>query len=354
MRVYAVPTLLAQHVTILQQAINISPDANVVVRSLLWNPVMPATIAIVLDNGSMCALAFNGAGGGAAYEMHSLPPAEQVLCASWSPKGKQIVCGHPDGRLSQYKPDLKLARSIAAPPAGTFPTPFDCIAVQWLSTYQFAAAWLRRAAGECPALVVVTAPKAGAVQYVNYDDVCYSQSGPRAAQMWFEHVLPWNLLLVASANSMEVAVLGTADGGGDAPQWTQYTMADEARAEVPLTEGREEAYPVGWALETGCTHRLVEAERELEAPMPMLHVLSTAGALVSFDLVNRRPGVATLCQAPKSVPDRSGEAEWQRGECGVLMYNNSVKDIQIFVVLLYFSTSTFILNLILLDLVFIK
>lgn len=67
----------------------------------------------------------------------------QFRCASWSPKGKQIVVAFPNGKLAQYKPDLKLAKAIpnAVP---LFPGPYDPIAIQWLSTYQFAVVFLEK------------------------------------------------------------------------------------------------------------------------------------------------------------------------------------------------------------------
>lgn len=43
----------------------------------------------------------------------------------------------PNGKLAQYKPDLKLAKTTPCTVA-LFPGSFTPIAVQWLSTYQFA------------------------------------------------------------------------------------------------------------------------------------------------------------------------------------------------------------------------
>lgn len=65
-------------------------------------------------------------------------------CASWSPKGKQIVVGFPNGKLIQFKPDLKPARIIDCPPNTVEGGAFDIIALQWLSTYQFAAVFLSK------------------------------------------------------------------------------------------------------------------------------------------------------------------------------------------------------------------
>lgn len=292
-----------QNVSLLYQRIVLSPDQNVSVTELLWNPVMPNTLAVTLGNGSLTVLNFNGPG----YELHVINKSEEVRCASWSPKGKQIVVGFPNGKLAQYKPDLVLARTIPCP-SGVYSTPFNVIAVQWLSTYQFAAVFMKQQPGECPALFIVNAAKNVPPVYVNYDDICYSQSGPRPSQVFLNHILPWNIILVSSANSMEVGVLGTRETG-ETPVWSQYTI-DEYRPELPLTVDKQENYPIGMVVDTGSSHRLTIDDVELDA-MPMLHLLSTSGQLVSFDVVNRMAGVPTLCQAPKQVADMGGLQSFQ-------------------------------------------
>lgn len=40
--------------------------------------------------------------------------------------------------------------------------------------------------------------------------------------------------------------------------------------------------------------------------MPMLHILSTHGLLLSFDLLNLQPSVPGLCSPPQSIIDKSG------------------------------------------------
>lgn len=76
-------------------------------------------------------------------------------CACWSPKGKQIVVAFPNGKLAQYKPDLKLAKTIPC----TVPLlsgPFLPIAVQWLSTFQFAVVFIegKEDAAQCNLLSI--------------------------------------------------------------------------------------------------------------------------------------------------------------------------------------------------------
>merc|ERR1712032_462521 len=63
----------------------------------------------------------------------TLPPATGVVAISWSPKGKQMVAVKKDGSLTQYKPDLKEAKSWPGPSkAGLLP-----VSIFWLSTYEF-------------------------------------------------------------------------------------------------------------------------------------------------------------------------------------------------------------------------
>lgn len=74
-------------------------------------------------------------------EYYSTDPAFQAKCCCWSPKGKQIVAGFGNGKIAQFNMELKPARIIECPP-GVFTASgtFETIAVQWLSTYQFAIA----------------------------------------------------------------------------------------------------------------------------------------------------------------------------------------------------------------------
>lgn len=67
-----------------------SPDTRV--HQLAWNPVLASMLAVVYSNGSM-ALFMVDANESKAPDCCTLPPAEGITCASWSPKGKQIVTG---------------------------------------------------------------------------------------------------------------------------------------------------------------------------------------------------------------------------------------------------------------------
>lgn len=63
------------------------------------------------------------------------------------------------------------------------------------------------------------------------------------------------VLLVASANSMELGVLGIAQAGEPAI-WQQWNQIDSARAELPLAQNHQETFPLGLAFDTGVTMQL--------------------------------------------------------------------------------------------------
>lgn len=100
--------------------------------------------------------------------------------------------------------------------------------------------------------MIVNVPKSGTT-YVNYEDICYSAGELRSPQFYMVLQAKWNLMIVASANSMEVGVLALAQDG---LSWLQWTQEDAARAELPLTPSKQETYPVGLALDTSSTYQL--------------------------------------------------------------------------------------------------
>lgn len=111
-------------------------------------------------------------------------------------------------------------------------------------------------------------------------------------------------MLVVSANAAEVGVLGTTDTG-DNPMWKQYLMLDAERAELPLTKEKKEQFPLGIDVDTAATHHLVIDENQIPV-MAMLHMLSTHGLLISFNILNMTANCPTISSPPQLVPDSSG------------------------------------------------
>ncbi|XP_034478729.1 nuclear pore complex protein Nup214 [Drosophila innubila] len=299
--IYAVQSFMTPEVRALYN-IRLAPEDFVHAVQLLWNPVMPNSLAVVLSNGGLAMYVLKDGGN---FELHTLDKSQQVKCGCWSPKGKQLVLGFPNGKLQQFKPDLTPAKTLMCPP-NVHDAPFDTIAVHWLSTFQFAAIFLQHGEDCNPALYIINAPKVGAPTYTNYYDICYSLNGPRNHQFHFTHVQQWNLLLVSSANGVEVGVLGTTEAG-DTPTWQQLTLLDEARIELPLSEEtQDETFPLGFVYDTSTTHQLTINEQLLPS-MPMVHVLGTDGTLLSFNFLNLQPGVASVCSPPPPLADTSGQ-----------------------------------------------
>jgi nuclear pore complex protein Nup214 len=98
---------------------------------------MNMTLALCTDTGGLNTYTLKDAG----IEFHSIDPNLKAKCCCWSPKGKQIVVGFANGKLIQFTPELKPAKAIECP-AGVVAGSFDTIAIQWLSTFQFAVAFL--------------------------------------------------------------------------------------------------------------------------------------------------------------------------------------------------------------------
>ncbi|KAH8390331.1 hypothetical protein KR200_012246 [Drosophila serrata] len=299
--IYAVPSFMTPDIRPVY-SIRLAPEDYVHAVQLLWNPVLPNSLAVVLSNGALGMYALKEAGN---FEMHSLDKSQQVKCGCWSPKGKQIVLGFPSGKLQQFKPDLTPAKTLVCP-SNVHDAPFDTIAIQWLSTFQFAVIFLQHGEDCNPSLYILNAPKAAAPSYINYYDICYSLNGPRNHQFLFNHVPQWNVLLVTSANGVEVGIMGTAEAG-DTPAWQQFTLLDEARIELPLSEStQEETLPLGFVYDTSSTHQLIINEQKLQT-MPMVHVLGSDGALLSFNFLNLLPGAVSVCSPPPPVADTSGQ-----------------------------------------------
>ncbi|XP_017090896.2 nuclear pore complex protein Nup214 [Drosophila bipectinata] len=299
--IYAVPSFMGPGVRPVY-SIRLAPEDYVHAVQLLWNPVLPNSLAVVLNNGALGMYALKEGGN---FELHSLDKSHQVKCGCWSPRGKQIVLGFPSGKLQQFKPDLTPAKTIECPP-NVHDAPFDTISIQWLSTYQFAVIFLQHGEDCNPSLYILNAPKAGPPSYINYYDICYSMNGPRNHQFLFNHVPQWNVLLVTSANGVEVGVMGTSEAG-ETPSWQQFNLLDEARIELPLNEKtKEETFPLGFVYDTSSTHQLSINDKKLQA-MPMVHVLGSDGALLSFNFLNLLPGAVSVCSPPPPVADTSGQ-----------------------------------------------
>ena len=179
---------------------SITVPPGVSIKEIAWNPVQPAMLAVVYTNGSMAMNLVKS--DGSKFDTTTLPPGEEISCVSWSPKGKQLVAGRKNGKLTQFKLDLTLAKTMEPPTGGTF----SALSVLWISTYQFLTCYQVTSDPEAPrpGLYIVQGSKAGPTQYIFYDDICYSTGEERDNYFSMLAIPDWNVILAASYNAMEI------------------------------------------------------------------------------------------------------------------------------------------------------
>ncbi|XP_046398369.1 nuclear pore complex protein Nup214 isoform X2 [Ischnura elegans] len=281
--------------------IQLSSVPGVGVRDIAWNPRLPNLICVCLCDGAVAVYELKGSS--QVFESNTIPATTGARCICWSPKGKQLVIGTIHGPFIQYKPDLKQVKVISPPQnAGVAP-----ISVLWLSSFQFAVVYGspgdNQNGSSRPGLYIVNAPKGESESHLNYDDICYSSGEARPPQYYLSHIPKWNVLLMSSANSMEVGVLASGGSGTEPLVWEQWTLEDASRAELPLSQSREEMSAVGMAVDTSPTAHLPWGENQSIPPAPVLLILSNHGLLCSFNIINLRAGAAQdLCSPPEVVP----------------------------------------------------
>ncbi|XP_068631769.1 nuclear pore complex protein Nup214 [Battus philenor] len=267
-------------------SIKLEVDPSTFVSAVQWNPCITDTIAIVFFDGTLII------GQITTMQVKKLLSAARCIC--WSPKGKQIVTGNRDGSLCQYKPDLSPMKTI--PPPKLFEgAPVESLAIYWISTYQFAVVYKNATDNSRPAVTIVNTPKGGQPFCYNYEDICYSLGANRPWYYYLHGLAQWNLILAASSNSMEIATLSSTDGAN----WLQWCQIDEARPELPLTNKKQENYPVGLSIDTCAIHQLPWGENETLPPMPLLHVVSQTGLLSIYNVINLKKEAAPLCAPPQ-------------------------------------------------------
>lgn len=271
-------------------ALTIRCDVNqsTFVSALQWNPCIPDTIAIAFYDGTLLVSQVSTS--------QVKKAASKARCLCWSPKGKQFVTGNSDGTLTQYKPDLTPAKTIPAP--NLFENaPVETLAVYWISTFQFAAVYKNATDNSRPAVTIINTPKAGQPSCQNYEDICYSMGSNRPWYYYLQGLAQWNIIMSASSNGMEIATLGSADG----TNWVQWCQIDEARPELPLTDKKQENYPVGVCIDTCATHQIQWDETNLLPHMPLLHVVSQTGLLSVFNVISLNKQAAQVCSPPQQL-----------------------------------------------------
>lgn len=269
-------------------------NQNVFGYDLRWNPAIPGMFCTIASDhciGSFAIKVEQKATVG-VVAMENIPNID-AMCVSWSPKGKQLVVGCKNGNIVQLKPELKVARTILGPS----PHIGEIIAILWITNYQFCAAYADKSKSQI-SILIVDAPK-GEQQgiFTCYDDITYGS--PDTTNGWFpryyfEFLPEWNLIIVASSDSAEVAALGSEDNGVN---WMQWFLDEAGRAALPLIRDIE-AFPLGLTIDKTPTIIMPWGDDNLPHPMPVLHIFGTSGQLIGFHIINVRQNSPPLCSPP--------------------------------------------------------
>ncbi|GFY56758.1 nuclear pore complex protein Nup214 [Trichonephila inaurata madagascariensis] len=260
-------------------------------REFVWNPVSENIYAYCMTDGSLGVQELSGLN---SNILGSLPSAK-ATAACWSPKGKQLVVGKRDGSFAQYKPNLQEVKSIPPP---NINEKLLVANICWLSTAQFAVLYMPEGKNVSPYLFIVSTPKGAPVVYINYYDVCLGNSTNELQRYMLHHEATWDILICASTDSIEVAVLG------DPPSWVPWDLRDDGRILLPAKNGAKCA--VGMGVMFCSQRRIVINENESYPAMPIIFILTDNGLLVSYHMVNTAPGCVSLVR-PSTPIEREGE-----------------------------------------------
>ncbi|EDO31224.1 predicted protein, partial [Nematostella vectensis] len=136
MRLYDVPTLCQQVAWNGSSKIIVIEHLHYVV-ALQWNPGISNMFALCLSDGSVSVWEVTSSD---INQLAALGPTTRATAICWSPKGKQLVVGHKNGKLTQLTPGLQPKKETDCPDIfGS--EPHQVTSVCWISAPVFAVVY---------------------------------------------------------------------------------------------------------------------------------------------------------------------------------------------------------------------
>ncbi|KAK2567238.1 Nuclear pore complex protein Nup214 [Acropora cervicornis] len=274
----------------------LSKDAEAVVN-VAWNPGFLGLFATCLSSGSVIVMELTET---EIKTLASLPADHKASAICWSPKGKQLVVGHSDGKIVQYSQTLEAKREIECPEIFS-DDPHFVTDVLWISTYLFAVAYSSFEEGDSPKFLLISTSNNGPVVITNFDDIYFAMGDDRKPAFYLKNISEWSIVVSAFSNGLEASVVGKY-GGEEVKTWEKWSFEEDARPSMPLTSNNDESFPMGLAINFNSTRPFVKGEQKLP-PAPILMILSTDGVLVPFYVLNQTPNTKhDIVKAPEPLP----------------------------------------------------
>ncbi|CEF62446.1 Nuclear pore complex protein Nup214 [Strongyloides ratti] len=262
-----------------------------------WNPTIEEMFAYTTGGNRIYCLEFNPAG---TCFLHKRIDElkSKGNCISWSPKGKQLVVGCMDGSMLQYKPDLTLVRREPCPVIDG-ENELICIGICWLGTTDFVFAFERKKS-QSFSISLLILKKNQPAQWTHLGNICKCvEKIIDPVRFYFENIVEWGLVLVASNNGLGVAFL---EKNGDT--YRHIELPEDKDILLELGETYEMPFLCGFVIDKSAVDKYKEVIDDVTIeykPSPVIVLLNSNGILQSYWLVTKSDNYKSINVARETI-----------------------------------------------------